>query len=381
MLSKHFGYAICVVMALSCPALAAETPRPEDQAGPRGPVGDKEADLDSEFMELFGDQVKRVAGTPSRKDDAKLAATLLDATAILAKNPELKTFVYEKVYEFGMKDPTGHAAAEVAIRKLLLAASSQRSVELHKILLKVREAQFKTADLLGRAAARVGVVEQLVAIGDACVSAGAAGQAGPFYRRAIAAVQAGRVGGGLPEEILTKQQTAEAIRAAEPNRKRLRLALQTDPSDAKARTQLIELYLISHDSPAEAAKLLTDAVDEALRGTVTMSTQSVDKAGEFQCLHLGRWYGGLAHKAPYAARAPVLRRAVGWYEAHLEKHTADDADRDKAIKELQRLRTQLATVEKRSRKPPPPLRLRLPRTTRESRAIASKFSRGIFFAC
>lgn len=373
MSSKLSCFAFCVVIAVPWIApgsRALSQPVRESQADGQARAGRaagvKDADLESAFAALFADHLKRVARTPSRTDDAELAATMLEAAETLVRKPELRTYIYAKACEFGMKDVAGHESAAVAIGKLLASASPERSVELNKTLLTARQAQLKAADLLSRPAATVALVEQLVAVGDACVRTDEAAHAGPFYRQALGIAQAQRIGGPLTENIVVKLEASDAIRAAGPSRKRLTDALKGDPSDAGSRGLLVELYLISHDSPAEAAGLLTGAVDETLRGNVMLANRPVDKADEVQCLQLGQWYGALSRKAPYAARPLVLRRAIGWYEAYHARQTASDADWDKTLKGLQRLRTQLDAAENRLRKPPPPLRLKLPRTVRES---------------
>jgi len=226
----------------------------------------------------------------------------------------------------------------------------------------------KGADLLGRAAARVKDVEQLLATGDAFVRAGKATEAKRSYRQAMDDTLKHRIGGALRAEVLARLQTSRAVSAADRRRQKLHQALETDPDNARARTDLVKLYLVSHDSPAKAAKLLTDAVDKDFQQKVKLSAKPADEADEAQCLRLGQWYADLARdrRRSVDAKALALRRAVAWHEACLGKHKVHDAAREKAVTGLLRLRAESAAADEASTPKTPPLKLKLPRKAGES---------------
>jgi len=319
-----------------------------------------EQDFPAMFEELFGERAKRVATTPGRADDVEFAADLLKSADMLSDKPGLQAMLYEKACEYGMTDPQGHVSAIAAIRKLQKMCP-RRNLDWQKSLLRVRQAQLGSADLLGRAAAAMRVMEELVRTGSTSAAAGESGPARGFFQRAKTLAEAQRLGGPLLEKIRHRLRACGAMVAAEADLKRLQLALKGAPDDAKARKALVELYVVSHDDPAEAAKWLSDSLDEALRKHVAQAGEAAEETDDAVCLELAGWYRELAGPAPPLARPLMLARAAAWYEAYLDRHPAD-GDAANVKGEIGKLWEQLGKMRHgawRSAPPLPPPSLKL----------------------
>jgi formylglycine-generating enzyme required for sulfatase activity len=140
-------------------------------------------------------------------------------------------------------------------------------------------------------------------------------------------------------ETLASQQQVEKQIAA------LKAKLDADPKDAASRQELVRLYLVELDNPAEAAKFLDEKCDEATRKYVPAAAKPVEDAPEAACTELGDWYKGLADQAASpASKGAMLRRAQAYYQRFLVLHTATDLGRTAATLTLKRIADALAKL-------------------------------------
>jgi hypothetical protein len=125
----------------------------------------------------------------------------------------------------------------------------------------------------------------------------------------------------------------------------LKEKLEAKPDDAAARKELVRLYLVELDNPAEAAKFVDEGLDEATRKYVPAAAKPLEEAPELACRELGEWYRGLADQAQTAAgKGAMLRRAQVYYERFLNTHPADDLARATATLTLKRIQDALAKL-------------------------------------
>ena len=78
------------------------------------------------------------------KDPSKLPAKILAAASGLDENVELRTALYEKVFELGQRTRVGHAAAVEALEALLKTVP-QRATRWREGLVKVHQLQLTGA--------------------------------------------------------------------------------------------------------------------------------------------------------------------------------------------------------------------------------------------
>ena len=118
-----------------------------------------------------------------------------------------------------------------------------------------------------------------------------------------------------------------ALKRSADRAEALKKQLAADPSNRKARDELVGLLLVDLDRPAEAATFLDEGCDAALRKFIPAAAKPVDEAPELACMQLGDWYRGLAETAVPAAKAPMFVRAKAYYDRFLRLHEAHDLDR------------------------------------------------------
>jgi formylglycine-generating enzyme required for sulfatase activity len=237
-------------LALAAVLLAVSVPLAADEA----------ADT---FNKLYGDDLKRVAATPSTADDVALARQLLEAAGKVANQKALLTLLCEKAHELAIKDPTGYPTAKAAM-DLLAASAAEKKVESLQV------------------------------------------------EKQIAALKA---------------------------------RLSVDPKDASSRKEIVRLYLVEMDNPAEAAKFLNEAMDAATRKYVPAAAKPVEEAPEAACTEMGDWYRGLADQATApASKGAMLERAKAYYTRFVDLHKADDVARAGATLMLMKIDDALAKL-------------------------------------
>ncbi len=90
------------------------------------------------YNSLYGSDEHHAAQAGGR-EQAKFAQKLLDATRELKDDPDLVSYMLDKSYAFGLKDPSGYETASDAIKKLdelrtwpaEMTAARRRSVSPH----------------------------------------------------------------------------------------------------------------------------------------------------------------------------------------------------------------------------------------------------------
>ena len=138
---------------------------------------------------------------------------------------------------------------------------------------------------------------------------------------------------------LASQQQVEKQIAA------LKARLAADPKDASSRKEIVRLYLVEMDNPAEAAKFLDETLDEPMRKYVPAAAKPVEDAPEAACTQLGDWYMGLADQAATpASKGAMLGRAQAYYQRFLALHTATDLGRTAATLTLKKIEDALAKL-------------------------------------
>ena len=280
------------------------------------------ADVASDFDTIFGAEAKKVASSRSKADDAAFAAKLLKAARKMPDSPGMQVLLYEKACQFGADGPAGCETALEAL-DLLEKAVPDKKDQWRRQRLDVVKFRFDKSYGAARKAAGESYMEMLEVLADANVAEGKGAEAKALYSRAI--MVAKYIKSDRAETILAKSKRANAVVAQQVKIKSLQARLTADPKDAAVRNELIGLYVVGLDNPAEAAKLLTDDLDEVTRTYVPLAAKKLDGLSESICLELGDWYYRKLLKDASAAGKPVvLQRAKGYYERFSELHTKQD---------------------------------------------------------
>jgi hypothetical protein len=273
------------------------------------------------------------------RNNAAAAAELLKAAKNLSDAPKTQIAVYEKAYEYGLKSPAGYGSALEALDMLDKLAPDRANTWKEKRLALYRQ-RYSRAGKKNKRDHGQALVALLVNYGDKNFDARQWKKAIKFYGEASSL--AGSLRLGNRNEIRDKIQSTKSLQRMHDRAERLKADLAKTPGNARIRTELIRLYLVSLNAPQEAVKYLNDDCDETLCANVPLAVKPVDKLEEADCLKLGSWYPTLAKSAKKKGnKERMLKRAREYLERYLDLHKKKDTARLKASADLQQVETEL----------------------------------------
>ncbi len=292
------------------------------------------------FDALFGPEVQRVTATASSEDDLALAKSLLGAARTYHDRPALVAVMCERVGTLAGKDPAG---VPVAIEAAALVARlvPERRVEALTRIADLRQRIYTAARGGERAAAADELIAAMATLGDAHLEQRQYEPAAIQYRKANAiatSVQSKH----LPaikarlERVLARQTLDKQIQS---------LRARIEGGDRAAGPDLVKIYLVEFDDPAEARKyaFLTD--DPAMATNIRNATRPVAELDATASFEMGEWYRGLAAEARFdVSKAAMLKRAAAHYEQFLQQHPAEGLVRTKANLASNRVQQDLAAL-------------------------------------
>jgi hypothetical protein len=170
---------------------------------------------------------------------------------------------------------------------------------------------------------------------------------------AILCEKAAELGKSSPAGRATAAQAMELL-ATHRKIAALKARLQSAPTDAAVRTELVTALVVDLNDPAAAAKFVDATLDAALQKFVPAAARGIDQTPELACPQLGDWYRGLADKAPAPARPPMLARARAYYDRFLGLHAAEDLARAQVTLALKKLDEAAAPAEAARAETPKP---------------------------
>jgi len=319
-------------------------------------------DTASDYETLFGTEAKKVTASRSKTDDAAFAAKLIKSAEKLSDSPAMQVLLYEKACQFGSASPAGCETALKAVA-LLEKAVPDKKAQWRQRKFDIVKLRYDKSYGKAKKAAGESYMEMLEVLADANVSEGKGDEAKKLYSRAI--MVARYIKSDRAATILAKSRRANAVVAQQVKLKSLQARLKKDAENTKVRKELILLYVVGLDNPTEAAKLITDDIDEVTRTYVPLAAKKLDGLDEAVCLELGDWYYRTLSKNASAAGKPVvLQRAKGYYEQFAELHTKKD------IQSL-RVETALESIEKELKK------LGAPANRSGGRTLVLTFAKGV----
>jgi len=302
-------------------------------------LADEAADA---FDKLYGEDLKRVAATPQAADDVALAKQMLEDAKKAGDQPAFLALLCEKAYELAARDQSGYATAIAAMDLLEGKVPEKKIVCLQKNA-ALYQKQYAAARSEARAKAGENLIKVLSALAEVQAAAGDTDAAGLTLRQAVAIATA--IKSESKAAVQTRIETLASQQQVEKQIAALKAKLDADPKDAASRQELVRLYLVELDNPAEAAKFLDETLDEATRKYVPAAAKPVEEAPEVACTELGDWYKGLADQATTpASKGAMLRRAQAYYQRFLVLHTAADLGRTAATLTLKRIDDALAKL-------------------------------------
>ncbi len=264
--------------------------------------------------------------TRESKNDSERAVALLKG-AELSRDAAVQAALLERAAQLGVDKPLkpeGRAAAETALRKLADLVPDRRT-EWNAMRVAFCDRWFRTATGPEKATVGAQYVDALFAAAADCEAAGDWKEAMNLYRRARTTATGAKL---LAAAELSddRHDRAQDRQKAQARIDRYREALQKDPTDARARLDLVKLLLVEMDDPAAAASHAGDALPEPWRTRAPLAGGPVEQAGRAACKELGDWYyRELMAQASAWARIDMEQRAKQWYERFLT-FEGEDAD-------------------------------------------------------
>jgi len=293
-------------------------------------------ETDVMFEALFGEQIKAVKATRERDDDLKLAEDMILTVRNTEISPALTVRLCEQAYALAASVPTGTKVSLSAMRLLAEKVTTARPEARRKMnQLLVRAHNAAKGDDRKRMAATI--VSECEAEGDML------GRARHWRAAAEQYALAGRYASerGARERLKGKLALAEVnARVADELVRQMKL-VKSNPRHRSARERIMEIHLTYNDSPAEAAKWLSDDCSEAYRRHVPLAAGKLTALTPEDCAALATWYGHLLDRTGQVARAALLVRARRYVRMFLAAEDVDAASRAKAAKALAQIESAL----------------------------------------
>ena len=294
------------------------------------------------FESLYGADVKRVRATRERADDIAMARRLLVVAKAAAAQPEFMAILCEKADELASVSLDGYGTVVEAM-ELLARKSPERAVACSERIVEIRQKHFAAAKGADRLQAGEALLDALLSLMDANMTAGETDEAMTVGRRAAAVARAAN--SPRKEEVAARQKNL-VQRAREASEiEALKKQLAAEPQNHAVRERLVRRLLIDRDNPAAAARYVQGLKDTSLLKHVPAAAKPLEVAPELACLELGDWYRGLGETASPGAKAAMLARARAYYKRFLELHLYQDLDRTRASIAMKKIEQQLAATQ------------------------------------
>ncbi|MDP6545954.1 MAG: C-type lectin domain-containing protein [Phycisphaerae bacterium] len=306
-------------------------------------------DAKSDYAELFGKKAARVLSSRTKTDDIAFARELLESAAAVSESPTLQVFLYEKVLSFAGTSVEGLPIA-LGVMDILEEKFPDRKTDWQVKRLGLLRSKYTRAVGKAKKPAAIAYLDALMSAADALMAAGKSTEALAHYRSARTPASYYRK--EMLPEIRWKLTQAGSAALVETKIKRLKSKLKIDPNDTKSREELMRLYVVQIDAPAEAQSVMSDTVSEPMRKHVPLARKSTDELSADNCLSLGNWYyKTLRPKASGAGKRIVLQRAYRYYERFVAQHERfvaqherADIPRVQASLAMKRIETELARL-------------------------------------
>jgi len=338
-----------IAFVLAAPALSA----PEDEA------------LQA-FNSLYGEEMKRVLATPDTADDVQLAAKLLEAAKSVTGQPALLAVLCEKATEIGKPTAGGRVTAIQAMELLAEKVPERKAACLDKIV-ALRQMDYDASRAEGKAPAGEALIAALLTLTDAKMQAGDAAAASDACRKAL--VVAIMIKSESRTAIQAKLEPLAATQKAAQKVAALKARLESTPTDAATRTDLVKTLVMELDDPAAAAKFVDSTIDATLQKFVPAAAKGLEQTPELACKELGDWYRGMADQAAGPARTPMATRAKAYYGRFLSLHATEDVARAQVILTMKKLDEAPAPAET-AKADTPKAETPAPKATAPAKAVA-----------
>lgn len=309
----------------------------EPTAAPAAEPGDAQKTFDS----LYGHEIKRAEASRDPADNMALATKLLRAACAADTPPDLFLLLCQKAADLGAADPKGYDTALVTA-DLLADRMPDKAALAQELVLPIRQKQFESARGVDQIAAAQAYLEGLLAVATEKGHTGDADEALRRCRQAVTVVRTLKP--PLPEGLDADAKYLTELQKVIGRISILKTLVRPEAENRAAREELVRLWLVELDNPAQAAKYLNENSDAKVHRYVPGAAKKVEDAPELACLELADWYRDLAGSAGPCGKAAMLRHALAYYQRFLKLHKDEGMERTKAELAIKRIQGDLDKV-------------------------------------
>lgn len=297
---------------------------------------------ESDFNQLFGDQIKEVRSTSNLDDDIALCKDLLNLANKSTNEKEMLVVLCTNVYELARRNENGYPVAIDALQLII-----------DHVPLQQLDAMDKKANLLVRLAARgssdqkaeagLELVQLRLAMGNLYAEKDEFVNAASQYRQASAAARRFD-----PDKIkLTSEKLKSLIqqRTITKRAQSLEELLLRDANNTNAATELTEIYLVDLNQLGKARALASRFSDSDLKLVATHAGDAPASLNESTSLALAQWFAKERPGMSASTRARLLDLSIAHYRQYLSAHAKPDLMRKKAELVVSQLRTTRAGID------------------------------------
>ncbi|MBI1371960.1 MAG: hypothetical protein GC159_04260 [Phycisphaera sp.] len=280
------------------------------------------------FDQLFSSEIKLVKATADASDDVVLAKRLMEATASIKDEQRLVALLCENAYELASKDPAGYDTAIEALAALS-GIYPEKSADYSEKTLSLRQRQYNAARGDDRKKYGQLYIDDLARIGDRKAEEGDVTDAILKFR--VAVRTASLINSDSKADLASRITELTNLQLLYRRVDMLKDKIKRDPKDKDAAQQLLMLYVVDLDKPAEARKFTFLIDDKALNDNIRYASAEGENIPADAALNLGEWYRALAAEAKSpTARATMFSHAAENYQRYLDSGTGDALTQTKA---------------------------------------------------
>jgi hypothetical protein len=288
-------------------------------------------DVHAAFERLYGSDVAKARASPNSENNLALALQMLQS-AQTAADSDLLALLCEHAYELASEICGGQTLAFRIARVLSEKVPERRfDAALMRASMYERAYEADKSPIDGEY-----LIDALVEAADSGMAARLFPETAQVWTKALAVakeLESPRIE-SIEARLPAFAGRVESLQAIIP----LTASLRANPRSSETRRQLLWLYLVELDDPAEALNYMDAAGEEAIKTNLPLAFEPLENLSKEAVLRLAEWYASLMERANPGGRELMAGRAKAYYQRFFELHThRDDEVASRAALGLQRI--------------------------------------------
>lgn len=269
------------------------------------------------FKDQFGQEMREVRRTKPTDDDAAFAKRMFTEASSGKHDPGLTLVLYDKAYEYGLRDPSGYPTANQTLDKRL-ELDEENAFEIAEMRLALFE-KWHEAQPDARGLDYEGFIDRSMQLCRESVEAGEMPQALKLLNRVsrfasiIESPRKNDVRDSI-SELVRMRKLLDEIEA-------LQEQLGTEPTAAD---QLALIYLARLDDPATAITYADQMNDQELAAKIRLTTKAFELATPQEASETGAFYFSFVDGDIDSEPIAMLIRSRVWLIEYLSRERTDE---------------------------------------------------------